>query len=54
MATDEELNMMQELYHIYNIEYVNDIVMAFLEMVYKVLMFIAKMQNSNSNNSSNN
>ena len=52
MATDEELEMMKELYKIYNIEYVNDIVMAFLEMIYRVLMLIAKMQNQNSNNNS--
>ena len=53
MATDEELAMMQDLYKIYNIEYVNDIVMAFLEMIYRVLMLVAKMQNSNANNSNN-
>ena len=50
LATEEELEMMEELYKLYNIQYVNDIVMAFLEMIYRVLMFIAKMQNQNSKN----
>ena len=45
MATDEEASMMKELFKIYNIQYVNDIVMAFLEMIMRVLNFIASIQN---------
>ena len=51
MATEEELEMMKELYKIYNIQYVNDIIMEFLQLVMRVLQIIAKMQNSSSSNS---
>ena len=50
LATSEELDMMQELYKLYNIEYVNDIIMEFLQLILRVLEFIAKMQSQNSNN----
>lgn len=46
MITAEEAAMMQELFHIYNIQYVNDIVMAFLEMIMRVLNFVADQQDS--------
>ena len=45
MATQEEASMMQELFHIYNIEYVNDIVMEFLQMIMRVLNILADQQN---------
>ncbi len=48
MATGEEIDMITELYKIYNIQYVNDIIMAFLEMILRVLRFIANTQNSKS------
>ena len=38
--------MMQELFHIYNIQYVNDIVMACLEMIMRVLNFVADQQDA--------
>ena len=50
MATSEEIDMMQELYKLYNIQYVNDIIIAFLQMIYRVLMLIAKIQQNSSNN----
>lgn len=51
MATGEELEMMKELYKIYNIQYVNDIIMEFLQLILRVLEIIAKLQsNSSSNN----
>ena len=50
LATSEELDMMKELYKLYNIEYVNDIIMEFLQLILRVLQFIAKMQNQSSNN----
>ncbi len=49
MATDEEIEMLKELYKLYNIEYVNDIIIAFLQMIYRVLMIIAKIQQTSSN-----
>ncbi|MBO4323184.1 MAG: zinc metallopeptidase [Clostridia bacterium] len=51
MATDEEIDMMKELFKLYNIQYINDIILEFLQMILKVLEIIAKMQqNSSSNN----
>lgn len=46
MVTAEEAAMMQELFHIYNIQYVNDIVMACLEMIMRVLNFVADQQDA--------
>ena len=45
LATEEELNDLKELFHLYNIQYVNDIILASLELLYKVLeiaLYIAK------------
>ena len=51
MATNEELDMMKELYKLYNIQYVNDMILAMLELIYRVLMIIAKIQQSSSKKS---
>ena len=48
MATDEELEMCKKLFRLYNIEYINDMVIALLELVYRVLQIIAYVQNSSS------
>ena len=48
MATDEEIGMMKELFKLYNIQYINDIVMELLQLILKVLQIIAKLQNSSS------
>ena len=50
MATGEELEMMKELYKIYNIQYVNDIIMEFLQMVLKALELVSKSQSNFSSN----
>lgn len=50
MATEEELEMMKELYKIYNIQYVNDIILEFLQLIMRVLEIVAKMQNQFSSN----
>ncbi len=52
LATSEELTMMKKLFKLYNIQYVNDMIMAMLELIYRVLMIVAQAQNSSS--SSNN
>jgi len=52
MASDEEIEMMQKLFKLYNIQYVNDIIMELLQMILKVLEFVAKMQNSSSSSKS--
>ena len=51
LATDEEIGMMKELFKLYNIEYINDMILAFLELILRVLMLIAKLQNSSSSSS---
>ena len=53
LATDEEIQMMEELFKLYNIQYVIDIVLEFLQMLMKVLEVAAKFQNGNSSSSNN-
>ncbi|MDY6367431.1 MAG: zinc metallopeptidase [Clostridia bacterium] len=48
LATSDEVEDMKELFKLYNIQYVNDIIMEFLQLVLRVLTFIAKMQNNSS------
>lgn len=48
IATDEELEMCKELFRLYNIEYINDMVIALLELIYRVLQIIAYVQNASS------
>ena len=53
LATQEELGMCRDLFRLYNIEYINDMVIALLELIYRVLQIIAYVQNSSSSSSSN-
>ena len=48
MATEDEIKMMEKLFKLYNIEYINDMVLAFLEILYRVLMIVARAQSSSS------
>ncbi|MGN0596310.1 MAG: zinc metallopeptidase [Ruminiclostridium sp.] len=48
LATEEEIEMSKKLFRLYNIEYVNDMVIALLELIYRVLQIIAYAQNSSS------
>lgn len=50
LATDEEIGMMKELFKLYNIQYVNDIILEFLQMILKVLEIVAKAQQKSSSN----
>lgn len=50
LATDGEIEDMKELFKLYNIQYVNDMIMEFLELILRVLTFIAKMQNNSASN----
>lgn len=47
-VTDEELSAIKELFHLYNIQYVNDIVLSSLELIYRALE-IAVAVNSKKN-----
>lgn len=50
MATDEEIGMMRELYKLYNIQYINDIILEFLQLLMRILQIVAKAQNSSRDN----
>ena len=52
MADSEEREMMKELFKLYNIEYVNNLILEFLEMIMRILQIIAKVQNSNTTSAS--
>jgi len=55
LATDDELEDMKELFKLYNIEYVNNIIIAFLEILYRVLVIIFNLtKGSNLSSSSSN
>ena len=51
LATKEELEMCKKLFRLYNIEYINDMVIALLELIYRVLQIVAYAQNSSSSSS---
>ena len=53
LATEEERDMMKSLFKLYNIQYVNDLILEFLELLLRILMIFAKIQNSSSSSSSN-
>ena len=50
MATDEEIGMMKELFKLYNIQYINDIIMELLQLILKVLQILANVQQSSASN----
>jgi Zn-dependent membrane protease YugP len=39
-VTQEELSALKELFHLYNIQYINDIILSSLELIYRVLQII--------------
>ena len=49
LATESELEDIKELYKYYNLEYVNNMILAFLELVLKVLQIIASAQGGGLN-----
>ena len=51
LATEEELESCKKLFRLYNIEYINNMVIALLELIYRVLQIIAYVQNSSSSSS---
>ena len=53
LVTDEELGMLKELFHLYNVQYITDIIISSLELLYYVLRIRSLLQgNSNSSSSS--
>ena len=54
LATESEIESIQGLYKIYNLEYINNMILAFLELVLRVLQIVAAAQGSSSIRSNNN
>ena len=54
LATDEEIEMCKKLFHLYNIEYINNMIIALLELIYRVLQIVGLLQSSGSSMSSSN
>ena len=48
LATEEELADLKELFHLYNIQYVNDIILSSLELIYFVLEIALDIQGPSS------
>lgn len=51
LATDEELASLKELFHLYNVQYVNDIIIASLELVYLIIRILSVIQGDSSSTS---
>ncbi len=51
LATEEEREMMKKLFRLYNIEYVNDLILQLLELILRILMLVANAQHSSSSSS---
>lgn len=48
MATAEELDDLRELFHLYNIQYINDIILACLELLYTILQIAVELNKNSS------
>ena len=48
MATEDEISDMQRLFRLYNIEYINDMVLSMLEVLYYILQLVAASKKSPS------
>lgn len=54
LANKEEIEMCKKLFKLYNIEYINNMIIALLELIYRVLQIIGYIQSNSSNNASQN
>jgi Zn-dependent membrane protease YugP len=52
LATAEEQEMCRKLFHLYNIEYVNDMIVSLLELIYYVLQIVGYAQSGSFSSSS--
>ena len=48
LATAEELSSLKELFHLYNVQYINDIILSSLELIYVVLEILAAINGNSS------
>ena len=53
LANDTEIEQIKGLYKVYNLEYVNNMIIAFLELVLRVLQIVAGAQGAASRSSNN-
>ena len=53
MATSSELEEIKGLYKLYNLEYINNMIMSFLELLLRVLQIVAAFQGSSMSTSKN-
>ena len=53
LANETEIEQIKGLYKVYNLEYVNNMIMAFLELVLRILQIVAGAQGAVSRNSNN-
>lgn len=54
MATDEEIDTIKKLFKLYNIQYINDIILSALELIYYILQIAVAFSGNNNSSSSNN
>lgn len=52
MVNSNEVEMMKKLFHLYNIEYVNNIILSTLEIIYRILTIALKITSKQNNFSS--
>lgn len=48
LATADELASLKELFHLYNVQYINDIILASLELLYFILEILVAVQGGNT------
>ena len=51
LITQEESENLQKLFHLYNVQYVNDIILSCLELIYNILKIIVMIKGGSSNSS---
>ncbi len=50
MATENEISELHKLFKLYNIQYINDIIMSTLELIYRILLIFSKSDSHSSDN----
>ena len=48
LVTADELDSLKELFHLYNVQYINDIILASLELLYFILRILVMLQGNSS------
>ena len=49
LITEEESEKLKKLFHLYNVQYVNDIILSVLELIYNVLKIVAMFKGDSNN-----